>query len=98
MDIDILKPDTGYLSIERPSTIGSSSDRQSSGLGTPDPDINPNAYTEPVSDGEEDEDMDIVPAKNESRRTGLNETEAAEAIAYREKMLKQAALINERHQ
>ena len=91
MDIDILKPDTGYLSIERPSTIGSSSDRQSSGLGTPDPDINPNAYTEPVSDGEEDEDMDIVPAKNESRRTGLNETEAAEAIAYREKMLKQVA-------
>ena len=35
--------------------------------------------------------MDIVPAKDEGRRTGLTETEAAEAIAYREKMLQQAA-------
>jgi hypothetical protein len=94
VDTDILKPDTGYLSIERPSTIASSkgtSDRQPSGLGTPEADVNPSSYTEPVSDGEEDEDMDIVPAKDEGRRTGLNETEAAEAIAYREKMLKQAA-------
>jgi len=94
MDTDILKSNTGYLSIERPSTISSSkgtSDRQSSGLGSPDADINSGSYTEPVSDGEEDEDMDIVPAKDEGRRTGLTETEAAEAIAYREKMLQQAA-------
>jgi len=91
MDVDILKPNTGYLSIERPSTISSSkvaSEPHSSDLGTPDP---ADRYTEPVSDGEEDEDMDIVPAKDEGRRTGLTETEAAEAIAYREKMLKQAA-------
>lgn len=94
MDTDILKPNTGYLSIERPSAISSSkgtSGHQSSDFGTPDPDLIPGSYTEPVSDGEEDEDMDIVPAKDEGRRTGLTETEVAEAIAYREKMLKQAA-------
>jgi hypothetical protein len=94
MDTDILKPNTGYISIERPSTTVSSkgtSDLHSSDLGTPDPDAGPDRYTEPVSDGEEDEDMDIVPAKDEGRRMGLTETEVAEAIAYREKMLKQAA-------
>jgi hypothetical protein len=94
VDIDILKPNSGYVSIERPSTIISSkgtSDHPSPDIGTPDADINPNTYTEPVSDGEEDEDMDIVPAKDEGRRTGLAETEVAEAIAHREKMLKQAA-------
>jgi hypothetical protein len=103
VDTDILKPNTGYLSIERPSAISSSkgtSGHQSSDLETPDPDVIPSSYTEPVSDGEEDEDMDIVPAKDEGRRTGLTETEVAEAIAYREKMLKQAAedqILNGKH-
>jgi len=98
MDTDILKPNTGYLSIERPSQVNSkgTSDRQSSGNLTPDADISANQYTEPVSDGEEDEEMDFAPAKDEGARTGLGAAEAAEAIAYREKMLKEAAEDEER--
>ena len=64
VDVDILKPDTGALQIERPlhtSSRGtSSSERQgSSGDLTPDP--SGRAYAEPVSEGEEDEDMDLAP-------------------------------------
>lgn len=94
VDTDILKPNTGYVSIERPSHTNSSkgtSDRQSSGVLTPNADHDINRYAEPVSDGEEDEDMDITPAKDEGRRTGLTDVEVAEAIAYREQKLKDAA-------
>lgn len=87
MDIDILKPDdTGYLSvIERPSTSSKATSRQtSSGSHSPEFD----QYTEPLSEGE-DEDMNIVPSKNEGQRAGLSGVEVEEAIAYREKMLKE---------
>ena len=66
VETDILKPDTGSLSIERPSHITSSkgsSDRQeSSGLDTPEH-ARP-TYIEPVSEGEEDEEMDLAPGKH----------------------------------
>jgi hypothetical protein len=92
VETDILKPNTGYATIERPSHPSSSkgtSDRQSSsGVLTPDHE-HPDIYTEPVSEGEEDEDMDIAPAKDEDKRTGLTGTEVAEAIAFREQMLKE---------
>lgn len=87
MDIDILKPDdTGYLSvIERPTASPKTSSRQtSSGSHSPEFDH----YTEPLSEGE-DEDMNIVPSKNEGQRAGLSGVEVEEAIAYREKMLKE---------
>jgi len=88
VDTDILKPDTGYLSvIERPS--GSSpraSTTVSSGETSPK-----DKYTEPVSEGEEDEDMDLAPARDEDKRTGLTGDQIAEAVAYREKMLKERA-------
>ena len=93
MDTDILKPNMGYQTIERPSHVSSSkgsSDPQSSGVLTPEADLAANMYTEPVSDGEEDEDMDIGPAKDEGKRTGLTAGDVAEAIAYREKMLNQS--------
>lgn len=92
MDTDILKPNTGYQTIERPSQSSSkgNSDRQSSGALTPEADLTANRYSEPVSDGEEDEDMDIGPAKDEGKRTGLTAGEVAEAIAYRERMLSQS--------
>ncbi|KAG7451280.1 SPX-domain-containing protein [Guyanagaster necrorhizus] len=91
MDTDILKPDTGYLSIiERPSNISSSKgsfeQRDSSDSRTPP---HP-SYAEPVSEGEEDENMDVAPAKDEHKRTGLSGEEVAAAIAYREQMLKEA--------
>ncbi|KAI6155231.1 SPX-domain-containing protein [Pisolithus tinctorius] len=86
MDIDILKPNTGYLTVERPATSSSKGtpEQGSSGLMTPS-----HAYAEPVSEGEEDEDMNLVPAKDEGGRTGLPHQDVAAAIAFREKSLKE---------
>ncbi|KAJ7707439.1 VTC domain-containing protein [Mycena rosella] len=100
MDTDILKPDTGYLTIiERPSHIvspsGSSTTKYSpeyptSGERSPvdDDDNTQSSYHEPVSEGEDDDDRDLAPAKDEDKWTGLSGKEVAEAIAYREHMLK----------
>ncbi|EGO24422.1 hypothetical protein SERLADRAFT_415528 [Serpula lacrymans var. lacrymans S7.9] len=91
MDTNILKPSTGYLTIERPSHVNSlktTPEAQSSGHVTPSSQQE-RAYVEPVSEGEEDEAMDLAPAKDEDRRTGLTGQAVAEAIAYREKMLKE---------
>ncbi|KAI0072756.1 SPX-domain-containing protein [Panus rudis PR-1116 ss-1] len=92
MDVDILKPDTGVLSIERPlhtpSKGSSTSERPgSSGLATPDFAREP--YAEPVSEGEDDEEMNVGPARDESKVTGLTSPEVAEALAIREKNLKE---------
>ena len=61
MDVDILKPDTGVVTIERPtqsSSKGTSS--RTSGQTTPER----VHYTEPVSEGEdEDEGMDLAPGE-----------------------------------
>ncbi|KAI6042557.1 SPX-domain-containing protein [Pisolithus marmoratus] len=80
MDIDILKPNTGYLTVERPATSSSKGtpEQGSSGPMTPS-----HAYAEPVSEGEEDEDMDL------GGRTGLPHQDVAAAIAFREKSLKE---------
>lgn len=94
MDTDILKPDTGYLTvIERPATAStgntpskSPTEQQSSGTrSTPES----MSYAEPVSEGEEDDELMNTPAKDEDKRTGLSSDEVKEAIAFREKMLKE---------
>ena len=66
VDTDILKPDTGALSIERPLHTSSkgSSERHSSGISTPKDSKLP--YHEPVSEGEDDEDMALVPGQSHS--------------------------------
>ncbi|TFK33216.1 VTC domain-containing protein [Crucibulum laeve] len=91
MDVDILKPDTGYLSvIERPTTTTSSSKTTSRGpssAGSHSPEAPP--YTEPLSEGEGDDDVDFTPARDEDKRTGLSGAEVKAAIAYREQMLKE---------
>ncbi|KIJ66914.1 hypothetical protein HYDPIDRAFT_186511 [Hydnomerulius pinastri MD-312] len=87
MDTDILKPNTGYLTVERPIASASSKstpEHQSSGAMTPS-----HTYAEPVSEGEEDEEMDLTPARDEDRRTGLPQQDVAAAIAFREKSLKE---------
>lgn len=76
METDILKPNTGYLTVERP--LVSSSRGSFSGDTTPS-----HAYAEPVSEGEEDELMDLSPARDEERRTGLSHMDVAAAVAYR---------------
>ena len=62
MEVDILKPDTGALVIERPlqsSSKGTSSRAGTSGQTTPER----IQYAEPVSEGEEDEAMDMAPGE-----------------------------------
>ena len=88
MDVDITKPDTGFRSVARPHTRTPS--RRSSGAPTPDPNDSEGAtYVEPVSEGEGDEDMDIAPARDEGARIGIANAQAADAIAFREKHLKE---------
>ena len=105
MDVDIQKPDTGYLSvIERPPShpgsklstqAGPSPVKTPTGTlstgGTNSPITLFGPYTEPLSEGEEDED-EIIAAKDEEDetiRTGLSSEEVKAAIAHREKMLKE---------
>lgn len=65
MDTDILKPDTGALTIERPMHVSSkgtsASEQRSSGVTTPE-NVRV-AYTEPLSEGEEDEERELLPGK-----------------------------------
>jgi len=94
VDVNILKPDTGYLSvIERPNppsaTYSPRSSRghttSSDGGSSPAP-----GYTEPLSEGEDDEyDGVLAPARDEGKRTGLSGDEVNAAIAYRQQMLKE---------
>ncbi|KAG5646965.1 hypothetical protein DXG03_001688 [Asterophora parasitica] len=92
VDTDILKPDTGYLTvIERPtastSTISKTpTDNQSSGTRSTPENL---SYAEPVSEGEDDDEILNTPARDEDKRTGLSGEEVKEAIAFREKMLKE---------
>jgi hypothetical protein len=62
VNTDILKPNTGYLTVERPAK---STPDQQSGI------LSPAHYVEPVSEGEEGEEMDLIPARDEDRSTGL---------------------------
>lgn len=105
MDTDILKPDTGALMIARPtpsashSRFGShnNSGDTSAGAHTPTTPDERNSsdgghsgrYVEPVSEGEDDEDRDLVAARNEDKIAGLegHEEQVREAIAWRTKML-----------
>jgi hypothetical protein len=93
VSVDILKPDTGYLSvIERPSTIVSpktATSRQPSSEGSYSPD-DVASYTEPLSEGEDDDyNAALAPAKDEGKRAGLSGDEVNAAIAFREQMLKE---------
>jgi hypothetical protein len=89
MDSNILKPDTGSVPFERPSHVSSKQTSAEGSSGVLTPDGEHAGYTEPVSEGEEDEEMDLTPAKDEHKRTGLSGTEVDEAIAFRERMLKE---------
>ncbi|TFK70314.1 SPX-domain-containing protein [Pluteus cervinus] len=93
METDILKPDTGYLTvIERPthSAFKSGSERPSPSTSSS---IDTTPYAEPVSEGEED-DMELTPARDEGKRTGLDVAEANAAVEYRNKMLKEQGQLN----
>ncbi|KAF8969162.1 VTC domain-containing protein [Flammula alnicola] len=73
MDVDILKPDTGYLSVMS-GRLSAASLRLARGT--------------PLSEGEEEE-QELAPARDEGKRTGLSGEDIKAAIAYREQMLKE---------
>lgn len=78
------------MSVSRPHSTQRTPERRSSGAPTPDPaDSEGAAYVEPVSEGEGDEDMDLAPARDEGARIGIANAQAADAIAFREKHLKE---------
>ncbi|KAI0033526.1 SPX-domain-containing protein [Vararia minispora EC-137] len=98
MEVDILKPDTGLVKLQRPQHVSShstsprigSSRGSSSGVLTPDEASGALGYTEPVSEGEEEEEnASLGPARDEGAATRLSTQDAAEAIAFREKLLKE---------
>ncbi|CCA78073.1 probable VTC4-Vacuolar Transporter Chaperone [Serendipita indica DSM 11827] len=89
MDIDIRKPDTGNVTIDRPTP--NLSNQNTDSTSTPNRLPSPHhmdIYTEPVSEGEEDEDMAVGVAMNEVGSARVPLSEALEAIAYREKELR----------
>jgi hypothetical protein len=91
VDVDITKPNTGFMSVERPHSQRTPSEIRSSGGPTPDATDGERTYAEPLSEGEGDEDMDLAPARDEGARIGLASGQAADAIAFREKQLKERA-------
>lgn len=102
MDVDILKPDTGYLSIierphyisNQPSSVGKGRSPSSTSLSpsgsnrSHSPSVVGTGYIEPLSEGDDDDEV-FVPAHDEGKRTGLSGAEVTAAIAYREQMLKE---------
>lgn len=86
MDIDILKPDTGKMHIERPSHQGSASTSSGGSPIISTPDIHHAGYTEPISEGEED-DYAVAPALYEHKAAGLSGEEVEQAIAERKRTL-----------
>jgi len=91
MDIDIRKPDMGAMQINRPlpnsasTTAGTSSPAATSRTDSPH---EFGQYTEPVSEGEEDEDMGVQVANDEEGRIGLSKGQASDAIKFRTEMLR----------
>lgn len=92
MDTDIRKPDKGAMHIDRPSQLSQpSSASPSQPITPPTDDVEEpplGSYTEPISEGEEDENMDVAVAKDEGKYTKLNPRDASEAIKFREELLR----------
>lgn len=90
VDIDIRKPDTGNVNINRPTPQTSHANTEST--TTPDHTSSPHVhtmYTEPVSEGEEDENMAVGVAADEIGSLRIPPSEALEAIAFRENEIRQ---------
>lgn len=92
MDADIRKPDTGNVAIGRPISAATSPE-------THTPASEPEQvmrYTEPVSEGEEDEPMDMGVAQDEGGFARLDAHAAAEAIKERQAELERQKLEDQK--
>ena len=85
METDIRKPDTGKVTISRPTPLTSHTNTDTT--TTPEmhsPVVLGDHYAEPVSEGEEDEAMAIALPMSENTAARVPLAEALEAIAWRE--------------
>ncbi|KAG8988494.1 vacuolar transporter chaperone [Tulasnella sp. JGI-2019a] len=92
MDTDIRKPDTGAVQINRPLSSVTSAANSSTPEDADSPTLNDNplafgSYTEPLSEGEEDDETGLAVARDEEGRVGLTPGQATDAIKYRQMML-----------
>lgn len=91
VDIDILKPDSGKMHIERPSHSNSASTSGGVSPIASTPDLQQRRYTEPVSEGEEDDDYAVAPALYEQKAAGLSGEEVEQVIAERNRSLEEVS-------
>jgi hypothetical protein len=88
VDVDIHKPDTGAMHINRPSHQGSSRDSPEDASAVDSPKRHTMLdYTEPLSEGEEDEEMFPV-EDDEDKRAGLTPEQAVAIINMRKQEIK----------
>ncbi|QRW03866.1 vacuolar transporter chaperone 4 [Ceratobasidium sp. AG-Ba] len=90
MDADIRKPDTGNVAIGRPISTTTSPESH-----TPASEHEPLKYTEPVSEGEEDELMDFGVAKDEGQFARLDAQVASQVIKERQAEIERQRLEDE---
>ncbi|KDQ14895.1 hypothetical protein BOTBODRAFT_32261 [Botryobasidium botryosum FD-172 SS1] len=100
MDTDIRKPDKGAMHIERPHSAIHSHDHTPPSLDAISPvgehkSRFPN-YVEPLSEGEEDENMGMAIPRDEATHIGVPADEAGKAIKFREEMLRKRQEDEER--
>ena len=101
METDIRKPDTGNVTISRPTLATSHTNTDST--TTPEshsPIALGNHYTEPVSEGEEDEAMAIALPMSENTAARVPLAAALEAIAWREQQRREqeAEIVKQRNE
>ena len=90
METDIRKPDTGNVSISRPTPATSHANTDSTTTPeTHSPVALGHHYTEPVSEGEEDEAMAIAMPMSENTAARVPLAAALEAIAWRERQIRE---------
>ncbi|KAG8887438.1 vacuolar transporter chaperone, partial [Tulasnella sp. 332] len=92
MDTDIRKPDTGAMQINRPVSAVTSANNSATpeDIDSPTLDDHPLAfgsYTEPLSEGEEDDETGLAVARDEEGRVGLTPGQATDVIKYRQMMM-----------
>jgi len=92
---DIAKEDRGAMHIDRPQTSAPTSRTPTTASRSPElltpanqePAEPFGSYTEPLSEGEEDEVMDVAPVKDEAQHMNLPSAQVNEAIKYRQEAL-----------
>lgn len=89
MHIDRPPQQSSLPSSQTPTTTSRSPELTTPEVQDESVDLPFGSYTEPISEGEEDEQMDVAPVHDEARHTRLPSAEVTEAIRFREEALRQ---------